>query len=636
MNNGCFELTTSAFHFLKANYGSDQSDIAELVDDAEYAGVFGPEQIQRAQQSLLAPMARLEQEVSWLPELSQAQISNVFDLITSGDVVELRKSTEHFPELAKANVLAHLCGIGNVTDDLFHSLVAAWDEVEQTNLLNVINDGRERAGFPSIELQQLRDALKDLESLHARTAAVGIWTLDRPGEAMERIVETELRRHPSSSFLGQFVRRYDNLSEPDLVRVSDEIDSCIERAGESDADLSVVVSAISDLLVRWDDINQPVQVYEQHQGHEEGRSKRIYEKLRTLCLELANDRSEFSDARLLSEALLRTFPELESVAEVLKRDVAQLEELDEQQKQHQHIEPLIAACEAAKNKQTWVKNDLARSGFSNASKGPVYDIFAAFETALSRIADKSLAFVIVRDLALYINNDCNDPETAFRLIDGLLSYGGPRPSKELSQKLREEHAVLQRNWKQKELEASAGNTKAMLVVVNDLLNLSEGPERRSLRALKVKLVVKRTNELIKLGVLIAAGLGFVGFLIFSAMDKPPTRVPYRPPTPRLTTPTPTAPPQTVALETLPPVGRGLTLNRSQIRYCVFQGKRLDTIRPLTSTNNQIDRFNQLIDDFNSRCSSYRYRSGVLSSIQREAREKADELRTDARRIVASW
>ncbi len=637
MNNGCFELTTSAFHFLKANYGSDQSDIAELVDDAEYAGVFEPEQIQRAQQSLLAPMARLEQEVSWLPELSQAQISNVFDLITSGDVVELRKSTEHFPELAKANVLAHLCGIGNVTDDLFHSLVAAWDEVEQTNLLNVINDGRERAGFPSIELQQLRDALKDLEGLHARTAAVGIWTLDRPGETMERIVETELRRHPSSSFLGQFVRRYDNLSEPDLVRVSDEIDSCIERAGESDADLSVVVSAISDLLVRWDDINQPVQVYEQHQGHEEGRSKRIYEKLRTLCLELANDRSEFSDARLLSEALLRTFPELESVAEVLKRDVAQLETLDEQQKQQQHIEPLIAACEAAKNQLPKVKKALARNGFSQASKGPTSDILAAFKTALAELADKSLAFVVVRDLALYINNDRNDPETAFRLVNGLLSYAGAHPSNELSEKLEEERAVLHRNWKMNELDKNAGNLTAMLQTVDDMLKYARGSERSELQQLKTKIERKRFGKKLKWGIYasIAAVIGF--FVIAGEMDRPARRSTYQPSTPRVATPTPAAAPtQTVEREVLPPVGQGLTLNRSQIRYCVFQGQRLDAIRPLTSTNNQIDRFNRLIEDLNSRCSNYRYRSGALSSIQREARENASELRADARRIVASW
>lgn len=91
------------------------------------------------------------------------------------------------------------------------------------------------------------------------------------------------------------------------------------------------------------------------------------------------------------------------------------------------------------------------------------------------------------------------------------------------------------------------------------------------------------------------------------------------------------------METKPPAGQGLTLNRSQIRYCVFQRQRLETIRELANTNYQIDRFNGLTDDFNARCSDYRSESGVLFySVQREARDKATELREDARRIVSSW
>ena len=647
MNNECFDLTSSAFHILKVNYDSDRSDIAELVDDAEFDEIFDPAQIQRAQQSLLTPMTRLEQELSWLPELSQTQVSGVFDLIKSGDEVKLTEASVYFPELAKANVLAHLCGVGDVTDDLIHSMAKAWDEIDSTHTYNAINNSRAKSGFPSIDEQQFLNALKDLESRHASTAAIGLWRLHRPGEAMERIVEAELKRSPSSTFLERFVRSYDNLSEIDLVRISDDIDGCIDRVKANNESLSILVAKIADLLVKWDDINQPVQFYEQQQGHEEGRSKRIYEKLWGLCLELANDRREFSEARRLSEALLRTFPELESVAEVLKGDVAQLETLDEQQKQHQHVEPLIAACEAAKTQLPKVKKTLARNGFSQTSKGPISDILAAFKAALSAMADKSIAFVVVRDLALYINNDRNDPETAFGLVDGLLSYAGARPSKELSEKLEEERAVLHRNWKMNELDKNAGNLTAMLQTVDDMLKYARGSERSELQQLKSKIERKRLGKKLKWGVY-ASIVAVIGFFVIGSMgqishtqkdghSRPASRTTYQPSTPRVATPTQTpTPPPTTTQETMPPVGQGLALNRSQVRYCVFQGQRLDAIRSLTSTNYQIDRFNRLIDDFNTRCSNYRYRSGVLSSIQREARENASELQADARKTVASW
>lgn len=625
MNNGCFDLTSSAFHVLKAGYDANRSDLAELVEDAEFDEVFEPQKIQRAQQSLLAPNARLEQEISWLPELSQAQTSNVLSLVASGDLEALIETSKHAPELAKANILAHFAGSGNVNENLFHALVVAWDEIDEANILTFINENRLSAGFPRVEPEQLHNALMELEKQHARSAAVGIWSLDRPGEVMDRIVEAELRRHPSSSFLEQFVRNYDTFSEPDLARISDEIDKVISDAENTDADLKTLVTRASDLLIRWDDVNQPVQVYEQHQGHEEGRSKRIYEKLRSLCLDLANNRNEFTEARRLSEALLRTFPELESVAEVLKGDVAALENLDEQKKLHEEYKPLIDACEAAKTKLPT----------------PVSTVLKVFKDTVSKGGDDPIAFNIVRDLALHINNDCNDPQTAFKLVDGALTFAGARPPQELRKTLEEERAVLHRNWKMNELEKNSGNLTAMSQTVEDLLKYARGSERAELQKLKTKLDRKRLGKKVKWGVYasIAAVIGF--FVIADEMDRPTNRSTYQPSAPRVATPTPTptptpAPATSAAVEARPPVGQGLTLNRSQIRYCVFQGQRLETIRTLTTTNYQIDRFNGLIDDFNSRCSNYRYRSGVLSSIQREARENAADLRADARRIVSSW
>ena len=127
------------------------------------------------------------------------------------------------------------------------------------------------------------------------------------------------------------------------------------------------------------------------------------------------------------------------------------------------------------------------------------------------------------------------------------------------------------------------------------------------------------------------------FLVEALNDKPPSRSTYQPSTTNVATPNPTPTLSVSApVETRPPVGQGLTFTRAQIRYCVFQGQRLEAIRTLTTTNYQIDRFNTLIDDFNSRCSNYRYRSGALSAVQREARENAADLRADARRIVSSW
>ncbi len=644
-----FNLTENAFYILKASYSSGISDLAELVEDAEDDGLYDSDIIHRAQQSLQTPMARLEEELTWLPELSNAQIASIKSPIASENVVGLERISEHLPELATANVLAHLICTNGITVEYCLLLLEAWDELDKLNILEALNSNRSQAGFPTIEPKQLDKALQSLIKRHADSAAAEIWALDSPGKIMEKIVEIGLERHPSSLFLERLIRSYDGLSEPDLARIGHQIEEYIARAVNNDGELSLLVGALSNLLIEWDDINQPVQIYEQNQGHEEGRSKIIYEKLRALCLELANERGEYSSAYQLAEALLRTFPELESVAAVLRQDIVQLKALVEQQKQHQCVEHLQAACEAAKTQLPSAKTVLARDGFSHTSKKPILGIFTAFKTALSKLEDKSIAFMVIRDLALYINNDRNEPEIAFRLVDGLLSYAGARPSEgKLVEKLKEERAALYRNWKMNELDKNAGDTKAMLLVVDDLLKFSQGSERLKFGALKAKLVMRRTGEVIKLGIIIVAVTAIAGVIIYNVMYYPSNRGTYQAPTPRATTPrvvTPrvtsprTATPSSTQIatqESIPPIGQGLTLNRSQVRYCVFQGKRLDSMRSLANTNRQINRFNGLIDDFNSRCANYRYRSGVLSSIEREAASKANALRAEAQRIVASW
>ena len=631
MKNTNFNLTENAFHILKASYNTNRTDLAELVEDAEFSGIQGTETIHRAQQNLLSPLARLVEEISWLPQLSKSQISNTIFLISENNIASLTQLSEHLPELAKVNVLAHLIGTKSATLDTFHSLIDAWEEVDTLNVLEFLNNNRNKAGFPKIEMAQLENALQDLETLHSKNAANGIWSLDQPGQVMESIVENELVNHPSSSFLGHLVRSYDRLSEPDLVRINAEIDKCIERARKDDQNLKELVGEISERLVEWDEINQPVQVYEQHQGHEEARSKQIYEKLRALCFELVEDRGEFSEVRRLSEALLRTFPELESVAVILKKDVAQLAILDEQKKQQKIIEPLIAACENAKTQLPKLKKSLTKFGLSKNAQGPVSEILSTFEKALRTLTDKTAAFLIIRDLALYINNDRNDPETAFRLVDGLLLHNGAHPPQEVTAKLKEERRTLHQNWKMKELDKNSGNLAAMARTLDEMLSYAQGKERNELQKLKSSIERKLIFKRIKWGIYASIAILVGYFIINEEANKTSNRVSYQPSTQRTASSTPA-----VVQESIPPIGRGLSLNRSQVRYCVFQGERLESIRLLANTNYQIERFNQLIDDYNSRCSNYRYTEGVLGSIQREAASKTSEFQADAVRIFGSW
>ena len=69
--------------------------------------------------------------------------------------------------------------------------------------------------------------------------------------------------------------------------------------------------------------------------------------------------------------------------------------------------------------------------------------------------------------------------------------------------------------------------------------------------------------------------------------------------------------------TKPPVGENNILSVAQIRWCLREDIRIEVLRPMPTTNSQIDQFNAIVADYNSRCGRYRYRERTLTRAQQE-------------------
>lgn len=631
-----FSLEDNPFHTLKATYRSTVTDISHLVEDAEMDGIFPEDELQKARQALVTPRTRLKHELTWLPELSQLQAAKLFELLRKPDPATVLSLIDPFPELASANVAAHLCSAGHSSVEVVRSLARSWDEIDEARTLTSLNEGRRLSGFPKVEALPVSDTLRDIRQRHAAAAAKWIWTLAVPGSAMNIFVEQELKRNPEGQFLRHLVEIYDKESEPQLATIQDSIGSAIAAAREVPNFVSAQVRNISKMLEGWDAINQPVQVYFQFRGQEEGRSKKIYEMVRELCLELANVHDRYDEALQLSTALLRTFPELESVAESLKNDISALEDLARQKRVSDHLKPLVEACENAKKNAPTFGKTLRSSGFTERSGKIIGEVVKCFETARRNLPEPGVAYLVVRDLALSLNNDNNDAQSAFLLVDGLIKLDNAKVHKDVLDKLSEERSILHKNWKMKEFDRQSGNLNGMLKVVDEMLVYANATDRKDLQKLKSKLEGKKFAKKVKF-VIYAGIAGVIGFVVLAdEFNKPASRSTYQPPTSNQTAITPAPVVSDPYKEDVPPVGSGLSFTRDQVRYCIFQGTRLDFIRPLTTSNTQIDNFNALIEDYNSRCANFRYASGVLESVQSEVSNRSASLREDARRMVAWW
>jgi len=83
-------------------------------------------------------------------------------------------------------------------------------------------------------------------------------------------------------------------------------------------------------------------------------------------------------------------------------------------------------------------------------------------------------------------------------------------------------------------------------------------------------------------------------------------------------PTP-APSYSSVSEEKPPIGAGNLFNRSQIRYCLSEGIRIDAMRGFIDqySKHEVNQFNFYVNDHNGRCGSFRYRRGTLEAIRNE-------------------
>lgn len=663
MSDVLFDLKSNAFFILKADYSSSRAEIADLAEDAEFDDEYDPETIHRARVALETPRLRLVQEISWLPELIASQAIKSLRAIETSDVGLADSATRSLPVLAKVNLLSHYCRNNAAAMPLIERLVHNWDRVDDEALGFFLDSKRKSVGIPAVDQVHLREAMTALREKHGRTVVKCLWESHDPGKLCEQLVENTLRRSGHSAMLETIVNEYDKMSEARLSAIRKEIDSCTETIRNKRANLDRVVSQIINLLKKWDSINQPVQVYQQHQGLEEGRSKEVFDNIRSLCLLLVNERREVESALRLTKALYSTFPELESVADTLEEDIKTLSEFDEANKVNDALNRLELACNAAKTQREKLLQELRR-GFRSAAASPLREIVFAFNHALSVCPDPDVAFAMIRNLAVHFHNEENELEIAYLLTKVL--YNHPLLEKvERAEEIKKETNFLYRGVKHDELDRcrKSNDFERALRVVSELLAVTtDEDERRQLQSIEQILQVrlngnggtrigtpesqgsqtsnKRSKKWLMWTCLILFLLAVIYwneiegvFLasnsqstitstlenVFSGAQEVMATVGSR-------------------QESKPPVGTGLTLSKDQLRYCVFEGERIDEMRRLINNRNSthITNFNNRVDDLNSRCGSYMYHPSQRNAVINEARTQAANFRIDARRIVSSW
>ena len=639
-----FDLTQSPFHLLGLSIRASREEVVDAHEEALADGRADEAVLVRAQQIVLTPRTRTEAELSWFPGAPPSQAREILSNLEESNLGNADRALERLRGLDKANLAADLCTRSGGETKYVSELLETYEDFTARDVLEILRGLRSVSGFPIPDQQQVNGALTALRLNHAKAAVACIIAAKSSGEALTGIVESFLARCDDDvgHLLDLIVREYDAWSQPHLSRIKERIESDIAtyRGGSDQCPVEQLVK----LLAEWDAINQPVQLLDESKGHEEPRSKEIYRIIRDFCLWLANENGQYQESLAISRALLETFPELPAVAAQLSQDVDALESLAEEAKSNELMTPLIEAQEAIQAKISDFDNDAFTSGFGPKSRGLAKRLHDAFSDAAARTAGTELAdmpWMVVRGLAIDLNNKQDSPEGACSILEGLISHKGTTPSKAVVNKLRDDLRTLRRNLKWEELKRVSGDVPKGISLVSELLEGADPDERAALLQLKRGLTQKRNTKVGKWAFWGLAAAGLAGFLIYDA-NKKPSYTPRPSPTatfaPSGSSPTssPSSSASSQFTERLPAPGTDRVLGRREVRYCIFQGERLDILRGLVSINRESDRFNALVSDFNSRCSSFRYRRGILQAIEAELPGKRSDLRVDALHLLSSW
>ncbi|MCC8978672.1 peptidoglycan-binding protein [Bradyrhizobium acaciae] len=648
-----FQLLKNPFFVLKVDPTTPLDRIAEAVEDALVDAEISEDVIAEAREALINPRQRTSVEVSYLFDSPPNQVARLVAAL-KGSPAALLKEAEKAAPLSRSNVLTELASRSPASSDILFSILDAQAQTAPANIFTKIQSVRRQAGIVSPSLEAVKEALETLYEQHVKALLGGLKSAKAAAAPLRDCTRRILAQPDEDRLqaLERLLRSYAQFASSELGELEEQITATAENLKSKPA-TNEDVGTLSHYLRKWLELARPLIESEASKGRDDPRSRQLYFTIRNLCLDRANQHDDYISALAISEVASEAFEALPRASEQLAEDDQVLRDRIAERR----IVPLKDFIDRV-SKWT-IAADLESGGFGASSKGEARDLWLLFSTALDELKQTKFAdlpWILLRGLAIDLNNEENSPVAAKIIIEELLRLASDvAPSVDLSGRLREDLFAATKNAKEKRLLklVEGGETSAALGALDDLLKLDLSAEDRAVyNQLKVKLQSQRNGRYVKWGF-----FGVIGLVLLAATMSnnsgpsssgsrssshpvQPT-FPSIPPradgdnfsSPRIPTPQTD---QADASEIKPPIGSGNLLSRSNIRYCRYQKARLKSIEGDLRNPYETDEFNKLADDYNARCSNFRYQESDLRVVEEEVRSKATLLSQDGRRITSAW
>ena len=421
-----------------------------IMDLAEEKSLLSEEElISSASSTLGNPRRRLGAEIAWLPGLGPKRANELVAMLQSNpNEVPVQ---EGIPSLAKANLLVG--GLKSMDSNIkkgdlpewIVGIAQAYDEIDASEALNLINEEREVSGFPKVTDEHAFETEIDSRRQHFKSVIRNALNQLDPNELVEVITDivedsTDMGDLAAPLLIDDLVDSYEVDAQGFLDKEEESIDTLLDRIvtlandDASEGSLSPVVDELIQVVKNWDIVAQPIQVSTKSRGLGHDASTRVARKVRDVAIQLFNDHDQLGLSQKVTAMLQEVFAEVVDVAGRTEEDAFTLDEIAGQRKHSSLLEPISDLCskalEAAESRPRNAKNEAQKISSSATQLINQLKNSAAPENLINHGKDE-IALTLMQCAVIYGNETSKWNECIETLENAMKQAGSPEAKKRI-------------------------------------------------------------------------------------------------------------------------------------------------------------------------------------------------------------
>ncbi len=595
-----FDLFAQPFRILRIDPTATNQRIHDAFDIAQEQRLASHDDLVSARESMFDPSRRLLHELSYPIGIPRADVDALYAILSSdAPTNELLLFAKRLAPLSRANYVAHIVATRPAESAQLCALVEAHACIEPTEIYEILKQLRRTGENPAPSLASVHQGLQDLLDLHAQAAIAGF---KRSEASIAPVLACTLQilalgnRHQIDALSSVLAAYHQSTSRQRSIRIQQIKNACqVLRTQPIEASR---LDALTEALAGWASLCRPLIEFDIHRGVRERDFEIPTDLVRALTFALTSHQ-QYDLALQVTNLSRNILGSIATAVDQLDEDKRRIERLLLDAK----MKPLEDFIDGFESDFSLLSQCLKKNGFGQNSSGPARNLWDVFIRVAEATDPKKSAepWMLIRDLAIHLNDNVEDAKAAAALMAGLVRHGEkvsvmPSLLGTLGEDLR--------RIKPKRPGANRATKNHAIDGTGQAKDLKARPKRRT----------------VALAALCAIGL----YLSFDEGLWPWLKnlMPLGS--------------MVADLEIEPPVGTGQHFSLGNVRYCHFQEERLRTMKENVRSAEDTRAFNLLVIDYNSRCSDFFYQDSDVATVTAELATNRPRLADEASRMMATW